>query len=278
MGFRVRKSFKVAPGVRLNVNKRSVSGTVGPRGAKITAGTRGARGTVGVPGTGMYYTEEHRWKTDAQPSKAHQSALSAVPVRHGSYGIVSVLAGLVVAAVAALIAGSGVVFFIAFLLTSATIYWVGNRSASDSVAAQPDEGSDQRIAKPKPQDIVAYTHQIGPIFPELTVAGEHVRRSVADPDAAAFSDHNATREKELRLALQAYKWILFTVEAVLPADRVLQSIHELMLSTARDYVLATEMALDSITPLDVEKRRASNAILTRASETLGQWSKAIEAL
>jgi len=43
MGFSFRKSFKVAPGVRLNVGKRSAGVSVGPRGAKVSANTRGQK-------------------------------------------------------------------------------------------------------------------------------------------------------------------------------------------------------------------------------------------
>ena len=38
MGFRVRKSFKVAPGVRVNVSKSRVSTTLGGKGATYNAG------------------------------------------------------------------------------------------------------------------------------------------------------------------------------------------------------------------------------------------------
>jgi hypothetical protein len=41
LGF--RKSFKLAPGVRLNLSRRSAGVSVGPRGAKLSANTRGRR-------------------------------------------------------------------------------------------------------------------------------------------------------------------------------------------------------------------------------------------
>ena len=53
MGFRMRKSFKVAPGVRLNVSKRGVGGSVGVGPARYSAHSSGRR-TVsarsGIPG------------------------------------------------------------------------------------------------------------------------------------------------------------------------------------------------------------------------------------
>ena len=39
MGFRFRKSFKIAPGVKLNFGKKSTSVSVGTRGAHITKWT-----------------------------------------------------------------------------------------------------------------------------------------------------------------------------------------------------------------------------------------------
>ncbi len=56
--FRFRSSFKVAPGVRLNLSKTGVSTSVGRRGAWFTIGPRGTRTTVGMPGTGLSYTEQ----------------------------------------------------------------------------------------------------------------------------------------------------------------------------------------------------------------------------
>ncbi len=54
--FRFRKSFKLAPGVRLNVGKRSVGVSAGVRGARASVSSSGQRSTsVGVPGTGTSY-------------------------------------------------------------------------------------------------------------------------------------------------------------------------------------------------------------------------------
>lgn len=58
MGLRFRKSFKIAPGVKLNVNKKSVGMTFGGKGAHYTVNSSGRRTTsIGVPGTGMYYQD-----------------------------------------------------------------------------------------------------------------------------------------------------------------------------------------------------------------------------
>jgi hypothetical protein len=56
MGFRFRKSFKIAPGFRLNLSNRGMSVRAGGRGFGYTAGTSGQRISAGVPGTGLSYS------------------------------------------------------------------------------------------------------------------------------------------------------------------------------------------------------------------------------
>jgi hypothetical protein len=53
MSFRFRKSFRIAPGVRINVSKSGLSTTLGPRGLSVTTGRRGTFLNAGVPGTGV---------------------------------------------------------------------------------------------------------------------------------------------------------------------------------------------------------------------------------
>lgn len=58
MGLRFRKSFKIAPGVRLNLNKKSTSVTFGGKGFHHTVSSTGKKTTtVGVPGTGISYSK-----------------------------------------------------------------------------------------------------------------------------------------------------------------------------------------------------------------------------
>jgi hypothetical protein len=50
MGFlRFRRTFKIVPGLHLNLSKSGVSTSVGRRGAWFTVGHRGTRSTVGLP-------------------------------------------------------------------------------------------------------------------------------------------------------------------------------------------------------------------------------------
>ena len=54
MGIRISKSFKVAPGVRVRVNDKSTSVSVGGKGIGYTVNSKGRRtATVKVPGTGV---------------------------------------------------------------------------------------------------------------------------------------------------------------------------------------------------------------------------------
>lgn len=67
MGTRFRRSFKVAPGVRVNLNKKSASISFGPKGLKHTVSTTGkSHTTVGIPGTGLSYTTSSGGKSGTQ--------------------------------------------------------------------------------------------------------------------------------------------------------------------------------------------------------------------
>ena len=58
MGFRFRKSVKIAPGVRLNIGKKSVGISAGVKGARVSVNSKGrVTKTVGLPGTGLSYTK-----------------------------------------------------------------------------------------------------------------------------------------------------------------------------------------------------------------------------
>jgi hypothetical protein len=57
MGFRFRRSIRLAPGVRVNLGSRGISLSAGVRGASVTVGPRGTYANVGIPGTGISYRE-----------------------------------------------------------------------------------------------------------------------------------------------------------------------------------------------------------------------------
>ncbi len=69
MGFRFRKSIKIAPGVKLNLGKKSASISVGGKGVRRTISTTGRQTTsVGIPGSGIYYTDSSSMKKSKQPT------------------------------------------------------------------------------------------------------------------------------------------------------------------------------------------------------------------
>ena len=101
MGFRFRRSFKVAPGFRLNFSKSGVSTSVGRRGLWFTIDPRGTRTTVGITGTGLSYTEQSKLPSPAAPvdnSIVASASPSATPTSSGPMRVIVLLAivGLVV--------------------------------------------------------------------------------------------------------------------------------------------------------------------------------------
>lgn len=57
VGFNFRKSFKIAPGVKLNVSKKGISSvSLGGKSARVNLGKKGTRTTVGIPKTGLSYS------------------------------------------------------------------------------------------------------------------------------------------------------------------------------------------------------------------------------
>jgi hypothetical protein len=53
MPVRFRRSFKIFPGVKVNVSKGGISVSVGKRGATLNFSKRGVRQTIGLPGSGL---------------------------------------------------------------------------------------------------------------------------------------------------------------------------------------------------------------------------------
>jgi hypothetical protein len=70
MGVRLRKSFKLAPGLRMNVSGSGISWTLGPRGASVSIGKRGTFLNAGLPGTGLYTRERLDGSTRSQTYRA----------------------------------------------------------------------------------------------------------------------------------------------------------------------------------------------------------------
>src|SRR6266403_1275698 len=55
MSWRFRKSFKVIPGVRLNLSRSGLSASIGGAPITLNIGPHGLMGTASLPGTGISY-------------------------------------------------------------------------------------------------------------------------------------------------------------------------------------------------------------------------------
>lgn len=53
MAIRFRRSIRVAPGLRLNIGKKSASVRVGGKNVGYTMGTKGRTASASIPGTGL---------------------------------------------------------------------------------------------------------------------------------------------------------------------------------------------------------------------------------
>lgn len=77
MGLRFRKSFKVAPGVRINLGKRSAGVSFGGKYGGMSFNTKsGARARISAPGTGLSYSSKLS-SGRSKRSASHKSRQSA---------------------------------------------------------------------------------------------------------------------------------------------------------------------------------------------------------
>lgn len=73
--FRVRKSFRICPGVKLNIGKKGITSlSIGKAGATVNLSSKGVKGTVGIPGTGISYTS----RLGGTPSRRSTSCNASV--------------------------------------------------------------------------------------------------------------------------------------------------------------------------------------------------------
>lgn len=97
MATRFRRSIKVAPGVKININKGSASMTVGTKGAHITKSTNGSTTkTAGIPGTGLSYVDRKGGgSSHSSPVRAPKlSASQAVGLQKKSKAMIGIVSGI----------------------------------------------------------------------------------------------------------------------------------------------------------------------------------------
>lgn len=71
MGWRFRQSFKVIPGVRLNLSKSGLSCSIGGAPFTMNVGPRGVHGTASLPGTGISYRQNFGGTQPTHPDRPY---------------------------------------------------------------------------------------------------------------------------------------------------------------------------------------------------------------
>lgn len=108
MHIRFRRTYKLLPGVHLNVSKHGISTTVGPRGMHLTFNRYGVRQDVGLPGTGL--SEYGYLIHGGQGGSGEEQARRHVQSIHHGEGMGCALPGLGCLAIL-LVAAVAVVYF-----------------------------------------------------------------------------------------------------------------------------------------------------------------------
>lgn len=80
MHIRFRRSFKLLPGVKLNVSRHGISTSVGRKGVHLTFNKYGVRQAVGLPGTGL---SETGYLVKAKRSEEESAADVHHSIHHG---------------------------------------------------------------------------------------------------------------------------------------------------------------------------------------------------
>lgn len=78
MGFRFRKSVKIAPGVKVNFGKKGASVTVGNKYARTTIGKGRRTNSVSLPGTGISYSTQTSKRKKRPQRAAYESTNNAI--------------------------------------------------------------------------------------------------------------------------------------------------------------------------------------------------------
>ncbi len=73
MALRIRKSIKIAPGIRLNVSKKGLSTSLGGKGFTVNVGKKGTRVTTRIPGSGI--SASHLFKPKQTPARGQHNAV-----------------------------------------------------------------------------------------------------------------------------------------------------------------------------------------------------------
>ena len=76
MGFRFRKSVKIAPGIKVNLSKSGASVSLGRKGITTNVSQRGIRNTYSIPGTGISYVTQTSFGRTTKSNSSHTGSSS----------------------------------------------------------------------------------------------------------------------------------------------------------------------------------------------------------
>lgn len=77
MGLKFRKSFKIAPGVKVNVGKKSAGVSIGGKYGGISMNTKtGTHARVSAPGTGLSYTTKVGGSSNTKTNTPNNTVIS----------------------------------------------------------------------------------------------------------------------------------------------------------------------------------------------------------
>jgi hypothetical protein len=102
MPVRIRKTFTLFPGVKVNLSKGGMSISVGRKGFTLNFSKRGVRQTTGLPGSGISHTsylfkndddedkkesekEQRSSEADDKPKRRTKRSLKEQPHLHGAF-------------------------------------------------------------------------------------------------------------------------------------------------------------------------------------------------
>jgi len=76
--FRFRKSFRIFPGIRINLSKTGIGASVGFKGFRLTKRADGkVQRTISLPGTGISFVDTGGKKKEQRDSRSSTSPRSA---------------------------------------------------------------------------------------------------------------------------------------------------------------------------------------------------------
>ena len=139
MGWRYRKSIKIAPGVRVNLGKKSRSITVGGKFHRTTFSSTGrVTKSTSIPGTGLHYTTTSRSGRKQPPKNAVQYSPRMYKFCGVTMYILAALALLI-----GLVALAFTAFGVVIVLFAALLFFVGRKYIQFS--KEPEEETEEEI-------------------------------------------------------------------------------------------------------------------------------------